>query len=1014
MAGGGAGGTEVGRISIRVVPNLDNFYRELKTKLEAIEKQLRGNVPIDIDLNAKGTRAKMAALMAGLKAQAASGVNVPVDVNNKGLGAAWREFRAGLADFGRLGKQAAQGIKSYRDEVNRLTLEQQRQRPLLNHTYAWWRSNNVMARRGAQVLREFTDALRTQQQWLRQQDRTLTANQARWKSWMMAIRDANVNATNGFRRFQNSLRALRGRGSDGGDGGLLNTVSRLNRSFNSASENAKKFGDATSFLSKSPNLTWGVVLGAIAALAAPAVGLVAGLLAGLPSLFAAAGAGAGVLALGMDGIEAAAQKLMPAFESVKTAVSSTFERGLGPIFDNFAQKIPLLQGGLQTVAQGMINMFQGVSNALTSNQGMQQLQNFLANTGGFFSQLQGPIQTATSSFLTLAESGSQAFGYLSGSLGTFATQFDGMVQRVTSSGVFDSAMKGLSQTLDGITGLFTRLMESGLQAMGQLGEPLNNFLTGFGDLAVALMPALTSISGLIGNVLGQLGTSLAPIITALTPAFTTLADTLGAMLVPNLQTLGQVLTPVAELIGTTLTTALQQIQPMIPGLVQQFAQLGSTVVTSLAPHIPALATALGQMAGAVLKLAPTLISQLVPAFIQMIPSITQLLPHVVSLAESFARMLPTITPLISIVFSLVAAFAQAAATIGGVVLGAISSLIGAITDVVAKISEWVASFAQGASDIAAKAAELPGMVKSALGDLGSFLVSSGKALVQGFINGIKSMVGAVADAARSVVQAARDFFPFSPAKKGPFSGSGWVDASGQSVGEAFADGLAGTQGKIVETARAIMQAAKDVFGDAANIAFNFNFGQMASQMASVASSAGDLQRSMSRTVSQSTGTGKIDAETRQMLDQIAIRKDELELERQRLQAEKNALDTKDKAGRAALQQRIDELNVQKDQLELQREQLAYQSKYTDSVTQTGEQYDEMFNKLTRMPYDFATANANQFLSDIGISGDGALSQALKEGLKFGEQFIFNVGSMDEAVQGQQTIQNKKSLQFDRR
>ncbi|AHY27088.1 tape measure protein [Mycobacterium phage Phantastic] len=1011
MAGGGAGGTEVGRISIRVVPNLDNFYRELKTKLEAIEKTLRGNVPIDIDLDAKGTRAKMAALMAGLKAQAAAGVDVPVDVNNKGLGVAWREFRAGLADFGRLGKQAAQGVKAYRDEVNRLTLEQQRQRPLLNHTYAWWRSNNVMARRGAQVLRDFTDALRTQQQWLRQQDRTLSANQARWKSWMMAIRDANVHATNGFRRFQNAIRALRSGGGDDGDGfaRVFGSLGRFGDEAEKAGSQVEHVGKKFLGLTRMGWLVTGVFLAA-----APAISLVAGLLAGLPSLIGAFGAGVGVVALGMDGIEAAAQRLMPAFDAVKAAVSSTFEQGLGPIFDNFAQKIPLLQGGLQTVAQGMINMFQGVSNALTSNAGIQQIQNILANTAGFFSQLQGPIQTATSSFLTLAEAGSQSFGYLSGSLGTFATQFDQMVQRVTSSGVFDGAMKGLSQTLDGVTNLFTRLMESGLQAMGQLGGPLNTFLTGIGDLAVALMPALTSLSGLFGNVVGQLGTSLAPIVTALTPAFTTLADTLGQLLVPNIQTLGQILTPVATMIGTTLTTALQQIQPLIPGLVQSFAQLGQTVVAQLAPHIPALATAMGQMAGAVIQLAPMLISQLVPAFIQLIPSITQLLPHVVSLAESFARMMPTIVPLVSIIFSLIAAFAQAAATIGGVVLGAISSLVGAIAEVVAKISEWVSSFASGCQDIAAKAAELPGMVKSALGDLGSFLVSSGKALVQGFINGIKSMVGAVADAARSVVQAARDFFPFSPAKKGPFSGSGWVDASGQSVGEAFADGLAGTQGKIVETARAIMQAAKDVFGDAANIAFNFNFGQMASQMQSVATSAGDLQRSMSRTVSQSTGSGKLDAETRAMLDQISIRKDELELERQRLQAEKNALDSKDKAGRQALQQRIDELSIQKDQLELQREQLSYQGKYSESVGETANQYDEMFNKMLKMPYDFATANATQFLSDIGISGDGALSQALKEGLKFGEQFIFNVGSMDEAIQGQQTIQNKKSLQFDRR
>ena len=54
------------------------------------------------------------------------------------------------------------------------------------------------------------------------------------------------------------------------------------------------------------------------------------------------------------------------------------------------------------------------------------------------------------------------------------------------------------------------------------------------------------------------------------------------------------------------------------------------------------------------------------------------------------------------------------------------------------------------------------------------------------------MIGNVKDAAADVVQAARDFFPFSPAKKGPFSGRGWVLYSGKSIGEAFAEGIRGT------------------------------------------------------------------------------------------------------------------------------------------------------------------------------------------------------------------------------
>jgi len=86
---------------------------------------------------------------------------------------------------------------------------------------------------------------------------------------------------------------------------------------------------------------------------------------------------------------------------------------------------------------------------------------------------------------------------------------------------------------------------------------------------------------------------------------------------------------------------------------------------------------------------------------------------------------------------------------------------------------------------------IPGRVKSALGNLGSVLVGAGRALIQGFINGIKGMIGSVKNVASSVVGAARDYFPFSPAKKGPFSGRGYTSYSGQALVSDFAKAIAG-------------------------------------------------------------------------------------------------------------------------------------------------------------------------------------------------------------------------------
>jgi hypothetical protein len=84
---------------------------------------------------------------------------------------------------------------------------------------------------------------------------------------------------------------------------------------------------------------------------------------------------------------------------------------------------------------------------------------------------------------------------------------------------------------------------------------------------------------------------------------------------------------------------------------------------------------------------------------------------------------------------------------------------------------------------------IPGRVKSGLGNLGGVLLGAGRALIQGFINGIKNMIGSVKNAASSVVSAARDYFPFSPAREGPFAGKGYTLYSGRAIADAFGQGI---------------------------------------------------------------------------------------------------------------------------------------------------------------------------------------------------------------------------------
>ncbi|AYD86301.1 tape measure protein [Mycobacterium phage Flare16] len=744
----------------------------------------------------------------------------------------------------------------------------------------------------------------------------------------------------------------------GKGGSLSDTLSGLGDDADKASGQVQHLGKSFLGMSRAAWIGVGVI-----ALAAPAVALVSGLLAGLPSLMSMFAAGAGAVALGLDGIKAAAGTLTPAFDALKASVSSTFQEGLTPVFQ---QLLPLIQGplttGMKSVAGGLVEMAQGFTNVVSSSQGMEQIQTILSQSGAFFRGLSPVVEGFTRSFLTLSTAGAQSFSTLLAPLQNFSNTFNEMVNRITSNGAFEGAMKGLSQVLDSLLTQFTGIMETGVTAMGQLGGPLSTLINGFGTAFQALMPALTSVSSLLANVLGTALQQLAPVITALTPAFTTLASTLGSLLTNSLTALGPILTQVATLLGTTLNTALQTLQPMLPGLMSSFQQLANVLVTSLAPHIPALATALGQVVGAVVQLAPMIMSQLVPAFIQLVPKIAEMLPSVVSLAESFAKLMPVLVPLASALLSVAGAAIQVGVSIGGALIGAIANVAEVITGVIAKVAEWVSSFTNGAQQIAAKAAELPGMIQSALANLMSIGLEAGKNLVQGLINGIGGMISSAVSKAKelasSVAGAVTDFL-------GIHSPSKLFEQYGINVGEGMELGLVTGFQPVIDQAKKL---------------------------------AGDLSKAFEEGTDVSSIVGND-------MENLKATLDSIEQEKKKLKVEKNGLAKEDKAGREALQNQIDQLQAQKDMLSYQKDRLKNEEKYGDETGSGAGSLEEQVAKLMAQPVDFAKATGKQFLSDIGINGDGFISKLLTEGTKY----VFNIGSVDEALDIKQRQENNDAL-----
>ena len=98
---------------------------------------------------------------------------------------------------------------------------------------------------------------------------------------------------------------------------------------------------------------------------------------------------------------------------------------------------------------------------------------------------------------------------------------------------------------------------------------------------------------------------------------------------------------------------------------------------------------------------------------------------------------------------------------------------------------------------------IPGRILSALGDLGSLLVNAGEKVISGLIHGVENMLGSLGSTMSSVASTITSFLPFSPAKRGPLSGSGDPSNSGKSIAKKLAQGITAGKGQVVAAAHAL-------------------------------------------------------------------------------------------------------------------------------------------------------------------------------------------------------------------
>lgn len=169
-------------------------------------------------------------------------------------------------------------------------------------------------------------------------------------------------------------------------------------------------------------------------------------------------------------------------------------------------------------------------------------------------------------------------------------------------------------------------------------------------------------------------------------------------------------------------------------------------------------------------------------------------------------------------------FSQLPGQIWSWLMGAIASVSSFVSDIGSQAISAGDGFLNGISSGFNSAisfiSSIPDQIMGFFASCGNWLIDSGSALLNGFTQGIKNAVSTVTNAASDALDAVRKLFPFSPAKKGPFSGHGYTTYSGRALMRDFAKGIKRGSSLAETEAMGALSSVHDVFDNAHPLSFS--------------------------------------------------------------------------------------------------------------------------------------------------------------------------------------------------
>ncbi|QKT07939.1 hypothetical protein HUN08_12635 [Gordonia sp. X0973] len=832
------GGKEVGRVSVRVVPDTSRFRRQVEKDLNRDLKGLKAKVRVDPDM--AGFRKKVKSSTEGMRAK------VRVDVDDKQLQNVMRSkksvkvkadvvvdhrqldyFQRSLEGPGRHRKididvdvdKAKRGLHSLEQDVGRAFQKMER------------------AAKGLQLGKMFIPNKSLAKMTEKDLDDLAKKTGNHRFVIDVVLRDAIAKAKLAelSRPRKTELKVDVDKSSTQRIFSLISSIGkRVSDAFNPNTGMLAKMGGGG-------DISQLLLILAVILLIAPAISLVATLLAGIPALVMGAAAAFGVLWLGAEGFTKAFKAIQPEFQKLKSTVSAVIERDFTPVLKEMMGVANQLTPQITAIAAGFGGMAKELSGFLASAPVMEMLQKLTGNFVDLLRQLSPILTNAVGGFIKLATMGSQQFGTLAASIGDFVNMFNAMVDGWAKDNVLKGAFEGLRTSLQGLDKLFFDLFDVGVRGMAEMGPIVGQFLGSLGGIFRALFPYFSSIFQWFGRIASAFMDTLVPVLNNLAPVFSRVMSGFATFGEALFKAIGPILSSMSNALATGLLTVLESLQPVLPVISKALDEFGVKLGAAFEKARPEMMAAFQQLGDSLAKMAPQLalmIPSLMQIAIEAFPKLLEAAPQIATafinlvnsgVLQQFAQLLVDIGPKIPAIASGMASVAGALAGLAGKIsmvivafswlwnnsFGRAQAWVSNMLTIPGKIIQgFISAFTNGGGLISNVLQGIwNGIIASVKGIFGIHSPSTvfnqiGVDLIQGLINGIKSMAGAVLSAisgiASSITSKVKSVLGIhSPSRV-------FIDIGGD-INAGLAKGLRDTEYQSVEQARKGAQNAIDAY-----------------------------------------------------------------------------------------------------------------------------------------------------------------------------------------------------------